>query len=116
MDKRRVNVRSTLWWKHRGGAPFAAACMKLIASAGQPPCWPWASANRGTGTLAEAFPAAQLRQWCLDHQGYGPQGGDVRALDAVLVAFAAIAVVNECAVDWPAGSPIDDEGWIGVHE
>ena len=141
---RRVNVRSTLWWKPRGGAPFAAACMKLIASAGQPPCWPWASANRGT--LVEAFPAAQLRQWCLDHQGYGsPKGGDVRnrivdhlssriefgacetrvrqfpdALDAVLAAFAAIAV-NKRAVVWPAGSninelPIDDEGWIGVHE
>jgi hypothetical protein len=74
-------------------------------------------------------------------RGYGPQGGEVRntivdhlssriefgswetqvrqfpdALDAVLAAFAAIAVVNERAVDWPAGSPIDDEGWIGVHE
>jgi Protein of unknown function (DUF429) len=136
---RRVNVRSTLWWKHRGGAPFTAACMKLIASAGQP-CWPWAPANRGT--LVEAFPAAQLRQWCLDHQGYSGSKGDVRrnrivdnlsiriefgacetqvrqspdALDAVLAAFAAIAVVNERAVVWPAGSPIDDEGWIGVYE
>jgi hypothetical protein len=115
--------------------------MKLIAITGQP-CWPWASANRGT--LVEAFPMAQLRQWNLDYESYS-QGGDVRnriidrlssriefgacetlarqcpdALDAILAAFAAIAVNTE-AVVWPVDRdinqlPIQEEGWIAVQK
>lgn len=58
--------RSTLWWKPRGGAPFAAACMTLLHRAGRP-VWPW---KDGPGMLVEAFPAAQLRAWDLPHSNY----------------------------------------------
>jgi hypothetical protein len=140
--EQRVNVRSTLWWKPRGGAPFAAACMKLIAVANFPPCWPWTYAAQGL--IAEAFPAAQLQSWKLPFQKYdGPQGIDMRrqiisglesqsridfgsfgtaveqcadALDAVIASFAAIA-----AHHGQATFPIVDrsivmrEGWIAIH-
>ena len=53
-----VNTRSTLWPQPRGGTPFAAACLALIARSGRP-CWPWY--RRVGGLLVEAFPAAQLR-------------------------------------------------------
>lgn len=74
---RGINVRSTLWWKPRGGAPFAVACMKLLATAGFPSCWPW---SLGTEELiAEAFPAAQLWSWGLPFKQYdGSKGSDVR--------------------------------------
>lgn len=65
---RRINVRSTLWWKPRGGAPFAAACMKLLATARFPPCWPWSTQIEGL--VVEAFPAAQLWSWKLPLQKY----------------------------------------------
>jgi hypothetical protein len=111
-----VNTRSTLWLKPRGGAPFAAACLALIARSARP-CWPWQSGVKGL--LVEAFPAAQLKQWDLPHQGYnGPEGAGTRAklvehlasridmsthharlmlasadaLDAVLAVFAGVAV------------------------
>ena len=58
--ERKLNVRSTLWWKPRGGAPFATACMKLLAMAKFPPCWPWANAEQGL--IAEAFPAASFNR------------------------------------------------------
>ena len=136
--RRGVNVRSTMWWKPRGGAPFATACMKLIAMSGPRPCWPWDGPAKGM--LVEAFPAAQLRQWSMEHQGYngqegagtrsrivdglsgkvkfGKYGAAVRAsadaLDAVLAAFAGIAASRGVAVpggsDWPP-----DEGRISVH-
>ena len=76
-SERKINVRSTLWWKPRGGAPFAAACMKLLATAGFPPCWPWSS--RTESLVVEAFPAAQLWSWNLPFQKYdGLDGIDVR--------------------------------------
>jgi hypothetical protein len=65
--ERRVNTRSTMWHKPRGGAPFAAGCIALLSRAKRP-IWPWWPIT--TGTLVEAFPAAQLRQWNLPHQGY----------------------------------------------
>lgn len=61
-----ANPRSTLWWKPRGGAPFAAACMTLLHRA-ERPIWPWKDAP---GMLVEAFPAAQLRTWGLPHTNY----------------------------------------------
>lgn len=38
--KRGVNVRSTLWDRPRGGAPFAVACMTLLHGTSLP-LWPW---------------------------------------------------------------------------
>jgi hypothetical protein len=137
---RRINVRSTLWWKPRGGAPFAAACMKLLATAKFPPCWPWSTLCEGL--IVEAFPAAQLWSWKLPSQKYdGFDGTIVRqeivralearvnfgqfrevaektadALDAVISSFAAIAAFQD-----EGGQPHDDratvarEGWIAVH-
>ena len=135
---RGVNVRSTLWNKPRGGAPFTAASLTLLCKAGRP-VWPWVRSR--PGLLVEAFPAAQLRQWKLPHQRYdGPNRCAARsrileaiasriqiprpwysaceesadALDSVLCVFAAIAVANSLA-------PIEDsaaaehEGWIAVH-
>jgi hypothetical protein len=139
-QKRKLNPRSTLWWKPRGGAPFAAACMKLIAASGRPPCWPWD--NRKDGILVEAYPAAQLAIWEMPFQRYsGTDGSEVRlailkrlastvefgsfrsiversadALDAVVAAFAGIAARNRTAL-----APETDEatwrreGWIAVH-
>jgi hypothetical protein len=132
---RGVNTRSALWWKPRGGAPFAAACLALIARSGRP-CWPWAAA--GPGLLAEGFPAAQLRHWRLPFQRYAaPDAADERLkilagldtrllipkelridmarqadpLDAVLCALAAYAVATDRLAIPPEQT---DEGWIAV--
>jgi hypothetical protein len=137
---RRINVRSTLWWKPRGGAPFAAACMKLLATARFPPCWPWSTQTEGL--VVEAFPAAQLLSWKLPLQKYdGPDGISARqeiirglasrinlgrfretaeetadALDAVISSFAAIAALRGKAKQPDAeGALVAREGWIAVH-
>jgi hypothetical protein len=64
---RGVTTRSTMWNGPRPGAPFTAACLRLLQQSGRP-CWPWAIIQ--SGLLVEAFPAAQLRQWGLEHQNY----------------------------------------------
>ena len=137
---RRINVRSTLWWKPRGGAPFAAACMKLLATARFPPCWPWS--NQTEGLVVEAFPAAQLWSWKLPLQRYdGRDGISARqeiirgletrinlgrfretaeetadALDAVISSFAAIAAFRgEAKQPGAEGALVAREGWIAVH-
>lgn len=134
---RGVNVRSTLWNGPRGGAPLTAACLALIAWTGLP-CWPW---WRHSPMLVEAFPAAQLRHWGLPYEGYSGSTQEVRrdivnafarrlsvptphryqmlespdALDAVLAAFAAVAVCrNRIAVPPPDNT--EEEGWIAIHE
>lgn len=132
---RRVNARSAMWSGHRGGAPFAAACLRLLDLA-QRPIWPWHQSQ--SGILGEAFPAAQLCQWHLPHQGYSrPDQIEARrkiiselkarasidrtderklldsadALDAVIAAFAAIAIAkNDVANFAQAG----EEGFIAV--
>jgi len=137
---RRINVRSTLWWKPRGGAPFAAACIKLLATAEFPPCWPWSGQTEGL--IVEAFPAAQLWSWKLPSQRYDGRGGiEVRqeiirglehrvnlgafrkaaeetadALDAVIASFAAVAAYRGEAIQ-PTGNAVSvaREGWISVH-
>jgi Protein of unknown function (DUF429) len=136
---RKINVRSTLWWKPRGGAPFAAACMKLLATAGFPPCWPWST--QPEGLVVEAFPAAQLWSWKLPLQKYdGREGISVRqeviwslesrinfgkfrkaaeesadALDAAISSFAAIAAFRGNAVQPDSDAIVAREGWIAVH-
>lgn len=127
-----VNTRSTLWNGPRGGAPFTAACLTLLARASRP-VWPW---NYAPGMLVEAFPAAQLHVWGLPHGGYAkPEQEDKRkeivvalaerltfskaqcalmtskpdALDAVIAAFAPIAAVQAGVLE---GFPPD--GLIGV--
>lgn len=137
---RGVNTRSSLWAGPRGGAPFTAACLKLLACAGLED-WPWAPG--GEALLAEVFPAAQLRQWGLPYQKYGladplsaanrgiivtsilervrcePEAVEVMrrnadALDAVLCGFGAIAVTSGRMTMLPPDG-LDDEGWIAVH-
>ena len=115
---RGVNTRSTMWNGPRGGAPFAAACLSLLSRINRP-IWPWHPVSRGV--LVEAFPAAQLRQWGLPHQGYSGDRGQANrkkiigaiamlikldfeahklmidsadALDSVIACFATIAVSN----------------------
>jgi len=134
---RGVNTRSTMWDRPRGGAPFAAACVRLLERSGRP-CWPWATFQHGI--LVEAFPAAQLRHWGLPHQGYsGPLSANVRAkilaklnerlrvsafhaqiiientdaLDAVIAVFAGIAVAKRAVVGFRV--PYAD-GFIAVAE
>lgn len=132
--ERGVNTRSTLWNGPRGGAPFTAACLTLLARS-ERPVWPW---KCGPGMLVEAFPAAQLRSWGLPHSGYSkPEQGGVRAdilvglakyihvselqrislmespdaLDSVIAAFAAIAAVRRGTLaQYPA------DGLIAVME
>ncbi len=131
--------RSTLWNGARPGAPFAAACLTLLARA-ERPIWPWKDAP---GMLVETFPAAQLRAWKLPHANYSDaEGKSVRAnivthleeqqhlmiddadrkemlrsadaLDAVLAAFGAKAAANRRRWrDKPANWKM--EGAIAVH-
>jgi hypothetical protein len=138
-QRRGVNVRSTLWAGHRGGAPFASACLRLLNMAGRP-LWPWSTTS---GTLVEAFPAAQLRQWNLPHNAYSDAGSSARAarelivaklsslvvlddfhetildstdaLDATIAAFAAVAVSNDAVAHPPDRAFAGSEGWIAVH-
>jgi hypothetical protein len=141
--RRRINVRSVLWNGPRGGAPFAAACMTLIARCGLP-AWPW-SAPTTRPLLVETFPAAQLRTWDLPWFGYNGQSPDARqrrdriisaivkrtgllltkshrqtlaasadALDSVLCALAARAIATGALAE-PPGETAAQEGWIVVH-
>jgi hypothetical protein len=143
---RRVEVRSTVWagkaGKGRPGAPFASACLKLLANV-QRPLWPWARAD--SVPLVEAFPAAQLRQWKLPCTQYNGAAGkpnrakivadltrnrglqltsafkstikaNADALDAVLSCYAARAVTeNQLGVTLPPFDAWRLEGWIAVH-
>lgn len=135
----RATPRSTLWWKPRGGAPFAAACMTLLSRTGRP-IWPWKNAP---GMLVEAFPAAQLHAWSLPHMKYtGVDAGPVRtkiiaeiqrrqgiaiapadhremqrtpdALDAFLATFAGRAAANR-TLKLEKPSSWKTEGAIAVH-
>lgn len=134
---RRVNVRSTLWNGPRGGAPFAIACLTLLARSGRP-VWPWSECP---GMLVEAFPAAQLRQWDLPFSGYADGPGrsiregiaaaldsriripeDLRAkmlsssdaLDAVLASFGAMAAAGG-SLGVPLPAEWEREGAIAVY-
>ncbi len=132
-------TRSSLWNGARPGAPFAAACLTLIARA-QRPVWPWKDAH---GMLVETFPAAQLRAWGLPATNYAdPDARPTRAriishleetrhlalgaserkdmlrsadaLDAVLAAFGARAAANRTLrFEKPANWRL--EGAIAVH-
>jgi len=138
----RVNVRSTLWAGPRGGAAMTSVCLTLLHEA-QCPIWPW-DGPRTAGLLVEAFPAAQLRHWSLPWQGYSGNArtailnrrmildflsehisiprpekrtmlGSADALDAVICAFAAIAVTADTVFKPPQPSPLE-EGLIAIHE
>ena len=132
-------TRSSLWNGARPGAPFAAACLTLLARA-QRPVWPWKDAP---GMLVETYPAAQLRSWRLPSSNYSaPEAKPVRArilahleekqhlqidppqrkqllasadaLDAVLATFGARAAANRTL---RFGKPPNwkTEGAIAIH-
>lgn len=132
-------TRSSLWNGARPGAPFAAACLTLLARAHRP-VWPWKDAQ---GMLVETFPACQLRTWGLPHINYAaPEARPVRAkivthleekqhllldpadrkemlksadaLDSVIAAFGARAAANRTLkFEKPDNWKI--EGAIAVH-
>ena len=136
-----VNVRSALWTGPRGGAAMTSACLALLSAINRQ-LWPWCQYPEGI--IAEAFPAAQLKKWQLPHQQYSDSKktalsisnrqritealkqrivlGDFEsqvlcsadALDAVLCAFAAIAITRDTFVPIPSGYP-REEGWIAVQ-
>jgi hypothetical protein len=135
-----VPTRSTLWSGARGGAAMTSACLTLLGRAGRP-VWPWAT--EGRGRLAEAFPAAQLRTWALPHALYDASKGAIGvihrstivaalgaradvgafepallasadAIDAVLCAFAAVAVARAEVLYGPTNGDLA-EGWIATH-
>jgi len=138
-ERQHAATRSTLWNGARPGAPFAAACLTLLARA-QRPVWPWKDAP---GMLVETFPAAQLRAWSLPHTGYvDDQARPLRArivrhleetrhilidtssrkemlrsadaLDAVLATFGARAAANrQLKFQKPLNWRI--EGAIAIH-
>ena len=140
-QKRGVNVRSTLWAGPRGGAAMTSACLTLLRES-ECPVWPWEQAMTA-GLLVEAFPAAQLCHWEMQYERYNGNDSEASsarrklvesvsarvapgrfrqelessadALDAVLCAFAAIAVTSAKLPDLLSGSP-DPEGRIAVHE
>ena len=137
----RVNIRSTLWAGHRGGAPMTAACLKLLYLSGCP-LWPWTS--QGPGLLVEAFPAGQLNHWRLPSEQYSKDVDthfanrekivaglesrlDLRrwretllstadAIDAVVCALAAAAVTCKKLGTVPDMNVADREGWIAISE
>lgn len=136
----KAGARSTMWNGRRGGAPFTVAALKLLATAGRP-AWPFAADTMPGGLIVEAFPAAQLKVWNVAARGYAtPEGMAARrhvvrelgrkldlgqwrttieawpdALDAVISAFAAIAVTEGRLAVSP--EPIAQvEGWIAVHD
>jgi len=142
---RKVNVRSTLWCGPRGGAAMTVACLTLLQES-QRPIWPWCQHAPGNhGILIEAFPAAQLYHWGIASQKYDgeqKEASDTRemlidqmtgkiqlprhlkdkmkqsadALDAVVCAFAAIAVSTDRVVPFLGSIKPDDEGHIAVHD
>jgi Protein of unknown function (DUF429) len=137
-----INVRSTLWAGPRGGAAMTAACLTLLHDC-HSPIWPWDPPSESGGLLVEAFPAAQLCHWKLEFQGYNGNEAEAAsrrkdlvasvsnwieipddsfrkemedsadALDAVLCAFAAIAVTTNQLAQTPIPG---EEGAIAVHE
>jgi hypothetical protein len=143
-SKKKINVRSTLWAGPRGGAAMTAACLTLLHQT-QCPIWPWHQANE-RGLLVEAFPAAQLCHWGMEFEGYDGDSPEALlkratlvaslsklieipdsslrkkmeqsadALDAVLCAFAAIAVTTGTLAQLPVPPDAPDEGQIAVHE
>ena len=143
LSKKKINVRSTLWAGPRGGAAMTAACLTLLHQA-QCPIWPWHQADE-PGLLVEAFPAAQLCHWGMKHERYDGDSQErltnrtklvallselieipddalrekmeqsADALDAVVCAFAAIAVSTGRLSQTLMGT-IDEEGQIAVHE
>jgi hypothetical protein len=138
-ERQYAATRSTLWNGVRPGAPFAAACLTLLARAGRP-VWPW---KDGPGMMVEAFPAAQLKAWGLPNANYSAAEerktrativghleearhlmidaadrkqmlASADALDAVLAAFGAKAAANRTlAQEKPANWRV--EGAIAVH-
>jgi hypothetical protein len=125
-----------MWAGPRGGAPFAAACLRLLEMVGRP-IWPWATDDQ-SGVLGEAFPAAQLRKWALPHQNYSRDDQvasreqiieslnervaigkaeeqamlrSADAVDAVIAAFAAVHIVRDKVFDTVKPS---EEGLIAV--
>jgi hypothetical protein len=135
-----INVRSTLWAGSRGGAPMTAACIRLLAQAGRP-VWPWSHAT--PGLIVEAFPTAQLQRWGLPFTRYdgneptavairmtilagiaqrialggfqSAAAGSADALDALVAAFAAVAVTRNALAHPVTPLPAMTEGWIAVH-
>jgi hypothetical protein len=136
-----VSVRSTTWAGPRGGAAMTVACLTLLARVRRP-VWPFVDAPSSAGVVVEAFPAAQLRTWRLPFYGYNGTERPARerrreivrhlrqrlelggreallfdgadALDAVLCAFAGIAVRRRALARGRSG-PGSCEGWIAVH-
>jgi Protein of unknown function (DUF429) len=136
-----VNVRSTIWAGPRGGAPFAAACMNLLAGL-RGSVWPLTDGQGAV--IVEAFPAGQLRQWGLPFTQYNGLehpavmnrrsillGMEERglsideqdrlkceaspdALDAVVCMFAASAVADAKVAVAP-GKQAKTEGYIAVR-
>jgi len=118
---------------------MTVACLTLLARARRP-AWPFEPA-RAT-VLVEAFPAAQLRTWGLPFDRYNGSDSAARqvrasilegvrrrlmtngfeallvenadALDAVVCAFAGVAVTRARLARLPDG-PFGAEGWIAVH-
>ncbi len=135
-----LSVRSTTWAGARGGTAMTVACLTLLARIGRP-IWPFAE-NTLPGIIVEAFPAAQLKTWGLPFYGYNgaqPSAQEQRqrivlglrerlqmnghdrlllqsadALDAVVCAFAGIAVKAQALARRPENLH-SAEGSIAVH-
>jgi Protein of unknown function (DUF429) len=139
-----VNVRSTMWAGPRGGAPFAVACMTLLAQH-DGGVWPFRPKGERGCVLVEAFPAAQLRHWERPYSRYNGKAVSARALrestvawleqerglhmaaqfrnlcfssadalDAIICLYAAAAVANG-KLAVTASTDADTEGLIAIH-
>ena len=141
---RGCNIRSALWTGARPGAPMAAACMALLAKAKRPiwrrdrppqkgllvEAFPAAQLrhwrlphqqydNGKKNATLKRRNRKTIADGISSRMGLGQLPQVVRknpdALDAVICAFAAIAVtMGKVAVPPCAASEV--EGWIAVHE
>jgi len=141
---RKVETRSPVWTGARPGAPFASACIKLLAQS-TVPIWPFVEPKPNTPILIEAFPAAQLKHWGLPFKNYNGANGEINrqiianylinnlglimspenniiitqnadALDAVICLYAAKAVIGgHLGRTLPPFDVYRLEGWIAVH-
>ncbi len=137
--EQKVNVRSTLWARARGGAAMTAACIALLHRSCCP-ISPWA--EHGPGLLVEGFPAAQLKYWGLPFQQYNGsadvdfanrrailQGLKLRvalggreeillacadAIDAIVCALTAASVALGTLAVEPDSSVANREDWIAI--
>lgn len=91
-----VSTRSTMWNGPRGGTPFAVACMTMLARH-HGRIWPFRMNGKSGCVLVEAFPAAQLCHWGIQHTGYNRQSDE--SADARLTILGRLRAEHDLLIE-----------------